>query len=128
MLAAPATSAKGAPGWPGTGCEHVQATRFPWPTELSDELLSEIVDVAQRYWDRVDLAKMISRSVWRKGMETVEDRITELPDGPFDGPCTGHFQSRHPCVRIAGLRSRSAAISATRSCQRRSSAAVGARS
>ena len=36
-------------------------------------------EIAQRYRDRVDPSKIIARSVWRKGMETSEDLLTELP-------------------------------------------------
>jgi UDP-sulfoquinovose synthase len=49
------------------------------PTTLSDGLLEECTDIAKRYRDRVDPTKIISRSVWRKGMETAEDLLTELP-------------------------------------------------
>ena len=43
------------------------------PTTLSDGLLEEGTEIARRYRDRVDASKIISRSVWRKGMETAED-------------------------------------------------------
>jgi UDP-sulfoquinovose synthase len=43
------------------------------PTYLSDGLLEEIRDVAQKYADRADVTKIIARSVWRKGMETSPD-------------------------------------------------------
>ena len=36
-------------------------------------------EIAQRYRDRVDPSKIIARSVWRKGMETAEDLITDVP-------------------------------------------------
>ena len=36
-------------------------------------------EIAQRYRDRVDPTKIIARSVWRKGMETAEDLLTDLP-------------------------------------------------
>ena len=49
------------------------------PTTLSDGLLAEGTEVARRYRDRADPSKIIARSVWRKGMETAEDLITELP-------------------------------------------------
>ena len=49
------------------------------PTTLSDGLLEEGREIAQRYRDRVDPSKIIARSVWRKGMETAEDLLTELP-------------------------------------------------
>jgi len=50
------------------------------PTTLSDGLLEEGTEIARRYRDRVDPSKIIARSVWRKGMETAEDLIKELPD------------------------------------------------
>jgi UDP-sulfoquinovose synthase len=43
------------------------------PTRMSDGLLEEIKQTAQRYRHRADSAKIISRSVWRKGMETAEN-------------------------------------------------------
>ena len=43
------------------------------PTYLSEGLLEEVRDVAQRYKDRADTTKIISRSVWRAGMETSPD-------------------------------------------------------
>src|SRR5262245_22410855 len=49
------------------------------PTTLSDGLLEEGTEIARRYRHRVDPGKIISRSVWRKGMETAEDLITEIP-------------------------------------------------
>jgi UDP-sulfoquinovose synthase len=49
------------------------------PTTLSEGLLSEVTDIASRYADRADLRKIVARSVWRKGMETAEDLMTELP-------------------------------------------------
>ncbi len=51
------------------------------PTTLSEGLLEEGRDVAARYRDRADLTKIIARSVWKAGMETAEDLMTELPDG-----------------------------------------------
>jgi UDP-sulfoquinovose synthase len=59
------------------------------PTKLSgelrdrDELLEEIVSIAEHYRHRADITKIISRAVWRKGMETAEDLITDLPDHPL---------------------------------------------
>jgi UDP-sulfoquinovose synthase len=50
------------------------------PTTLSDGLLAEGTEIARRYRDRVDPSKIIARSVWRKGMETAEDLIGELPE------------------------------------------------
>jgi UDP-sulfoquinovose synthase len=49
------------------------------PTTLSEGLLAEVTDIASRYAERADLRKIIARSVWRKGMETAEDLMTELP-------------------------------------------------
>src|SRR6202522_1810732 len=49
------------------------------PTALWDGLLEECTDIPRRYRDRVDPTKIIARSVWRKGMETAEDLLTELP-------------------------------------------------
>jgi UDP-sulfoquinovose synthase len=39
-----------------------------------------MVEIAQRYRDRANVTKIISRSVWRKGMETAEDLLTPLSD------------------------------------------------
>jgi UDP-sulfoquinovose synthase len=50
------------------------------PTTLTDGLLEEGTETARRYRDRADPTKIIARSVWRKGMETAEDLLTELPD------------------------------------------------
>jgi UDP-sulfoquinovose synthase len=47
------------------------------PTTLSENLLDEIVGIAKRYRGRADVTKIISRSVWRRGMETAEDLLTE---------------------------------------------------
>jgi UDP-sulfoquinovose synthase len=43
------------------------------PTYLSEGLLEEVRDVAERYHDRADMTKIIARSVWRQGMETSPD-------------------------------------------------------
>jgi UDP-sulfoquinovose synthase len=43
------------------------------PTTLSEGLLEESRDIALRYKDRADTTKIISRSVWRQGMETSPD-------------------------------------------------------
>jgi len=43
------------------------------PTKLSEGLLEEARDIALRYKDRADTTKIISRSVWRQGMETSPD-------------------------------------------------------
>ena len=49
------------------------------PTTLSQGLLEEGRDIAARYEDRADVTKIIARSVWRAGMETSDDLLTELP-------------------------------------------------
>jgi UDP-sulfoquinovose synthase len=49
------------------------------PTTLSHGLLDECTDIATRYRGRADFSKIIARSVWRSGMETAEDLMTELP-------------------------------------------------
>jgi UDP-sulfoquinovose synthase len=48
------------------------------PTTLSEGLLGEVTDVASRYRDRADLRKIIARSVWKAGMETADDLMTEI--------------------------------------------------
>jgi UDP-sulfoquinovose synthase len=50
------------------------------PTTLSEGLLEEGKDVAYRYRYRADPTKIIARSVWRAGMETSADLMTELPE------------------------------------------------
>ena len=50
------------------------------PTTLSEGLLEEGTDIARKYRHRADPKKIISRSVWRKGMETAEDLLTEIGD------------------------------------------------
>ncbi len=47
------------------------------PTTLSEGLLEECTDIAARYRDRADVTKIISRSVWKAGMETSDDLVTE---------------------------------------------------
>jgi UDP-sulfoquinovose synthase len=49
------------------------------PTTLSEGLLEECTDIAAKYRDRVDPTKIVARSVWRAGMETADDLLTELP-------------------------------------------------
>jgi UDP-sulfoquinovose synthase len=49
------------------------------PTTLSEGLLEECTGIAARYRHRADLSKIVSRSVWRTGMETIGDLLTELP-------------------------------------------------
>jgi len=50
------------------------------PTTLSAGLLEECTDIATRFKDRADLTKIVARSVWRAGMETAGDLLTELSD------------------------------------------------
>jgi UDP-sulfoquinovose synthase len=50
------------------------------PTTLSEGLMEEITEVANRYRNRVDPSKIIARSVWKVGMETSPDLMTELPE------------------------------------------------
>jgi UDP-sulfoquinovose synthase len=52
------------------------------PTTLSEGLLDECTQIAARYRHRVDPTKIVSRSVWRAGMETAEDLLLELPEMP----------------------------------------------
>jgi UDP-sulfoquinovose synthase len=49
------------------------------PTTLSSGLLEECTDVAARYQHRADLTKIVARSVWRTGMATSDDLLSELP-------------------------------------------------
>jgi UDP-sulfoquinovose synthase len=49
------------------------------PTTLSQGLMDEVTQVANKYKHRVDPSKIIARSVWRKGMQTSEDFLTEIP-------------------------------------------------
>ncbi len=51
------------------------------PTTLSEGLLEEGRDIAVRYKHRADLTKIVSRSVWRAGMETADDLQTGAPGG-----------------------------------------------
>jgi len=51
------------------------------PTTLSQGLMDEVTQVANKYKHRVDPTKIIARSVWRKGMQTSEDFLTEIPEG-----------------------------------------------
>ncbi len=48
------------------------------PTTLSQGLMDEVTQVAMKYRHRVDPTKIIARSVWRKGMETSDDLLTEV--------------------------------------------------
>ncbi len=45
------------------------------PTTLSEGLLEESREIAERYRDRADVSKIVARSVWRKGMEVSEDLV-----------------------------------------------------
>ncbi len=45
------------------------------PTVLSEGLLEEIRDIAEKYRGRADTTKIIARSTWRKGMETSPDLV-----------------------------------------------------
>ncbi len=45
------------------------------PTILSEGLLEEIRNIAEKYRDRADTTKIIARSTWRKGMETSPDLV-----------------------------------------------------
>jgi UDP-sulfoquinovose synthase len=49
------------------------------PTTLSEGLLGEGTEIAQHYAHRADPSKIISRSVWKAGMETADDLMTEIP-------------------------------------------------
>ncbi|HEX3780580.1 MAG TPA: NAD-dependent epimerase/dehydratase family protein [Pseudonocardiaceae bacterium] len=49
------------------------------PTTLSEGLLEECTEVAARYRHRVDPTKIVARSVWRSGMPTAPDLVSELP-------------------------------------------------
>jgi UDP-sulfoquinovose synthase len=51
------------------------------PTTLSQGLLEEVTGIAERYRHRVDPTKIVCRSVWKAGMETAGDLLTELPPG-----------------------------------------------
>ena len=47
------------------------------PTTLSEGLLAEVSDIATKYRHRADTRKIIARSVWRKGMETADDLVSQ---------------------------------------------------
>jgi len=49
------------------------------PTTLSEGLLGEGTEIAKRYAHRADPSKIIARSVWKAGMETADDLMTEVP-------------------------------------------------
>ncbi|HEY1621315.1 MAG TPA: NAD-dependent epimerase/dehydratase family protein, partial [Streptosporangiaceae bacterium] len=50
------------------------------PTTLSGGLLEECTEIAAKYKDRADPAKIVARSVWRAGMETAADLMTGVPE------------------------------------------------
>jgi UDP-sulfoquinovose synthase len=52
------------------------------PTTLSQGLLDECTQIARAYRHRADPRKIVARSVWRAGMETADDLVTELPALP----------------------------------------------
>jgi UDP-sulfoquinovose synthase len=45
------------------------------PTTLTEGLLDEIRDIANKYSYRADTTKIIARSVWKQGMETSPDLV-----------------------------------------------------
>ncbi len=47
------------------------------PTTLSEGLLEECTEIAARYRHRADLTKIVSRSVWKAGMETSGDLLAD---------------------------------------------------
>ena len=61
------------------------------PTTLTEGLLEEIRDIANKYSYRADTTKIIARSVWNQGMETSPDLVgyepIEAPRRLSDGAC-----------------------------------------
>jgi UDP-sulfoquinovose synthase len=55
------------------------------PTTLSEGLLEEVRLIASKYRDRVDTSKIVSRSVWRKGMEVAPDLQMSILSEPQQG-------------------------------------------
>ena len=45
------------------------------PTLLSEGLLEESRDIANKYASRADVTKIVARSVWNKGMATAPDLV-----------------------------------------------------
>jgi UDP-sulfoquinovose synthase len=45
------------------------------PTTLSEGLLEESREIAEKYSERADVSKIVARSVWRKGMEVADDLV-----------------------------------------------------
>jgi UDP-sulfoquinovose synthase len=45
------------------------------PTTLSEGLLEEVTEIANKYKGRADTTKIVARSVWRQGMETAPDLV-----------------------------------------------------
>jgi UDP-sulfoquinovose synthase len=62
------------------------------PTTLSEGLLEEVRNVASKYAHRVDLSKIICRSVWRKGMEVAPDLLI----GPGQAPVADEDYEEQP--------------------------------
>ncbi|HEX9520944.1 MAG TPA: hypothetical protein VF940_32790, partial [Streptosporangiaceae bacterium] len=50
------------------------------PTTLTNGLLDEVTHIAEKYAHRADPTKIIARSVWREGMATSEDLMTQIPE------------------------------------------------
>ena len=63
------------------------------PTTLSDGLLEECTDIATRFRGRVDPSKIIARSVWRAGMATSDDLLTELPEAAPGAQASDHTRA-----------------------------------
>lgn len=61
------------------------------PTTLSEGLVLECGDIAAKYKDRIDVRRIIAKSVWRSGME-VSDDVSDvrgvLPLEPTNGDAT----------------------------------------
>ena len=71
------------------------------PTTLSEGLLEECTDIAARYARRADPTKIVSRSVWKAGMETADDLLTAVPaqaDGPAQAEQPNQAEVPGPAV------------------------------